>query len=395
MSGERTRKPRRICIVRQQTFYELPVRREAEAFRDAGYNVDVILMSGSGDPGVETVDGVRLHMIAGSRERGGVARYLWDYARFLVLAGAHLTRLHLRRRYDVIQVNTMPDFLFLATLIPRLLGARITVFVKEPAPELGVTIYGTRRLSPLLEFFERAAVRYADVVFTVTEDLKALQVARGARADKIHVVLNGPQGDNLLHARRPDVGPDPDRFTLFIHGTIEDRYGHDTLVEAIAIARHEVPELRLRISGTGTNVARIHELIAELDLEDAVEYLGWLSLEDLVDELSAADVGVIAMKASPYSHVVHTNKMYEYILFGIPILASRLQSVSNYFDDSCVQYFEPDDPKSLAEGIVALRNDPERRRSLVWNARALYDAKYGWDIQEEILVNATEAILEP
>jgi len=380
--------------VRQQTFYELPVRREAEAFRDAGYDVDVILMAGEESPGVENVDGVRLHRIAGSRERGGITRYLWDYTRFLVLAGARLTRLHLRCRYDVIQVNTMPDFLFLATLIPRLLGARVTVFMKEPAPELGVTIYGQSRLSPLLEFFERAAIRYADVAFTVTEDLKALEVSRGSDADKIHVVLNGPQGDNLLTYRRSDVAPNPQLFTLFIHGTIEDRYGHDTLLEAVAIARTSVPELRLRISGSGTNVPRIQRMIAELGLEDTVEYLGWLSLEDLVDELSAADVGVIAMKASPYSHVVHTNKMYEYILFGIPILASRLQSVSSYFDDSCIQYFEPGDPKTLADGIVALRNDPERRRSLVWNARALYDAKYGWDIQKEILVNATEGILD-
>lgn len=388
------RNERRICLLRQQTFYELPLRREAEAFRQAGYDVDVILMAGSESPGVEEVDGVRLHKISGSRERGGVVRYLWDYARFLVLAAMRLTRLHLRRRYDVIQVNTMPDVLFLATVIPRLLGARVTVFMKEPAPELGVIKYGTRGVSPLLELMERAAIGYADAAFTVTEELKALEVSRGANAEKIHVVLNGPQGANLLHARRPNVRPDPDRFTLIIHGTIEDRYGHDTLLEAIDIARREVPELRLRIAGTGTNLPRVQQMIVDLGLEDTVEYLGWLSLEDLVDELSAADVGVIAMKASPYSHVVHTNKMYEYILFDLPILASRLRSVSEYFDDSCIQYFTPGDPDSMAAGIVGLRNDAARRRALVRNARSLYDAQYDWDIQKEILLDVTDRVLE-
>jgi glycosyltransferase involved in cell wall biosynthesis len=241
---------------------------------------------------------------------------------------------------------------------------------------------------------ERAAIGYADAAFTVTEELKALEVSRGANAEKIHVVLNGPQGANLLHARRPNVRPDPDRFTLIIHGTIEDRYGHDTLLEAIDIARREVPELRLRIAGTGTNLPRVQQMIVDLGLEDTVEYLGWLSLEDLVDELSAADVGVIAMKASPYSHVVHTNKMYEYILFDLPILASRLRSVSEYFDDSCIQYFTPGDPDSMAAGIVGLRNDAARRRALVRNARSLYDAQYDWDIQKEILLDVTDRVLE-
>jgi glycosyltransferase involved in cell wall biosynthesis len=86
--------------------------------------------------------------------------------------------------------------------------------------------------------------------------------------------------------------------------------------------------------------------------------------------------------------------MYEYILFDLPILASRLRSVSEYFDDSCIQYFTPGDPDSMAAGIVGLRNDAARRRALVRNARSLYDAQYDWDIQKEILLDVTDRVLE-
>lgn len=393
-----TRARPRICIVRQQDVYELPVRREAEAFRDAGFDVHVILMVGSDGTGSQMVDGVRLHRLRGQRRRGSIGQYLLEYGAFFVVASVKLTRLHLRHRFDVIQVNTMPDFLVFASLLPRLLGARVTVFMKEPAPELATTLYGhglgARVLRWLLRIAEQRAISYADRAFTVTQELKDAEVARGADETKIHVVLNGPKEANLVDARNPSHGPDTDVFTLLSHGTIEDRYGHDVLLEAVAIARERVPELRLRITGAGTGVPRLLRMVDELDLDSEVEFLGWLSLEDLVAEIASADVGVISLKDSPYSNLVHTNKMYDYVLFDVPVIASRLRSVANYYDGSCIRYFEPDDPHSLAEAITDLHDDADKRQAMVKNARDLYEREYRWTVQQDVLVGATRELIE-
>lgn len=385
---------KRIAIVRQQNFYELPLRREAEAFRDAGFEVHVFLMAGDEASGSERIDGVDVHRLPGRRVRGGVIRYLWDYGSFFVTVAAALSWRHIRNRFDVIQVNSMPDWLVFATLLPRLLGAKVTLFLKEPVPELYETIYGTDRLRRVFVALEQASIRYAHAAFTVTDDLRSRYVERGADGSKITVVLNGPDGRNLLDNRARDCRPEPESFTIVCNGTIEDRYGHDVLIRATHKALEEEPRIRVRITGSGTAEEHIRDMVVELGLSEQVSLLGWLPIEDLVCELDSADAGVIPMKSSPYSNLVHTNKMYDYTLFGKPVIASRLQSVATYFDDSSICFFTPDDADSLAAAMVKLAGDRPLQEGLAAKAGDLLETRYGWERQKEILVATTRQVLE-
>jgi glycosyltransferase involved in cell wall biosynthesis len=137
----------------------------------------------------------------------------------------------------------------------------------------------------ILQVMEQAALRFADLAFTVTEDLKETYVARGAAAEKIHVVLNGPDARHLL-AHRTDSAPDPGWFTAICHGLVVERYGHDTMVEAVRLARERIPRLRLRITGEGEYVVELRRLIEAEGLQDHVQFLGWLDVPSLVEELS-------------------------------------------------------------------------------------------------------------
>jgi glycosyltransferase involved in cell wall biosynthesis len=381
----------RICIVRHDHYLDLTVRREAEALRDAGYEVDVVcLPEHSGSP-VEAGEGITLHRLPLRRRRGGSLAYVVDYVSFFVAATVTVARLHIQRPFLAVQANTMPDVLVFTALVPRLLGAKVVAFMKEPTPELGETKYGSRRLTHLLRRIEQAAIRFADMAFTVTEDLKETEVARGADAEKITVVLNGPDARYLLD-HRTDAEPDPAWFTAVCHGLVDERYGHATMVRAIRLARERVPNLRLKITGRGEYGTRLQQLIEEEGVEDRVEYLGWLNLPELVDVLCRADVGIVAQESSPYSNLVHTNKMFEYMLLGKPVIASRLRSTARYFGDDAVEYFEAGSAESLAGALVALHDDPARRCRMVEAARAHYDA-YGWDKQRDVYLSAYAALL--
>jgi glycosyltransferase involved in cell wall biosynthesis len=390
-AGDRSAPVERICLVRQRDYYELSLRREAETLRDAGFDVHIVCLREPGGPAVEVDDGVTLHRLPLTRRKGGPLNYLLDYLLFFVAATVTVARLHLRRPFLAVQANSMPDVLAFAGFVPRLFGAKAVVFMKEPTPELGLTKYGSARLAKLLQWVEQAALRYADLAFTVTEDLKETYVARGADPDKIVVVLNGPEAQHLLR-HRTEVSPDPAWFTAICHGLVDERYGHDTMVRAVGMAKDRIPGLRLRITGSGDYVPELEQLIAAEGLRDRVEFLGWLDMPGLLVELGRADVGIVAQKSSPYSNLVHTNKMYEYMLLDIPVVASRLRSTARYFEDDAVQYFEAGSAESLADALVALYEHPERRRSLVTRARQLCRS-YGWEAQKEIYLAAYAGLL--
>jgi glycosyltransferase involved in cell wall biosynthesis len=390
-AGAHRSSPGRICIVRQDHYLDVTLRREAEALRDAGYEVDVVCLPEPEGSAPEVAEGIELHRLPLRRRRGGPASYVRDYLGFFAAAAVTVARLHRQRPFAAVQANTMPDILVFAGLLPRLRGAKVVAFMKEPTPELGLAKYGSARLVRILQLVEQAALRFADLVFTVTEDLKETYVARGADPDKITVILNGPDARYLLE-HRTGASPDPARFTAVCHGLVDERYGHDTMVQAVHLVGDRIPGLRLWITGRGDYIPELQRLIEAEGVQDRVAYLGWLDVRALVDVLDRADVGIVAQKSSPYSNLVHTNKMYEYMLLEKPVVASRLRSTARYFGDDVVQYFEPGSAESLADALVALHADPERRRALVATARERYRA-CSWDAQKEIYLSAYAALL--
>jgi glycosyltransferase involved in cell wall biosynthesis len=288
----------------------------------------------------------------------------------------------------------MPDFLVFSAFVPRLLGAKVVLMMYEPVPEL----WQTKHNSPpprILKIAEQAALRYADASLTVTQQLKERYVRRGADGSKISVILNVPETRFLGLEGMPGEPParDTERFTLISHGAIEERYGHDTMLEAVSLVKAEIPEVQLRILGRGSYVEEFLALRDRLGLEEHVVYLGWVAHEEMIRQLRAADVGIVAQKSSPYSNLVHTGKMYEFIAFGKPVLASRLESVSAYFPEKALRYFEPNDPESLAQGILDLYRDSAERESLVKNAQKLYN-DYRWEKQQEVYLDVYRKLLE-
>lgn len=380
----------RACIVRQYPDVDVLLRREADAYVDAGFDVDVLIPDGGGaDPAGL---GFTVHRLSAGEKSDGNLGYLIYSGRFLLACARRLLRLHRRHPIRIVLVNTMPDFLVFATVPVKALGARVMVFMKEPTPELGYTLSGSRLVERAFLLVEKAALAYADGALTVTDQLRQTFIDRGADPTALRVVVNSPDPSHVLIDEPPSPRPE-DRFVVVCHGTIEERWGHETMIRAIDIARRTAPDVMLRLTGRGEYVGQMLRLIAELDVADHVDYLGWVSFEEMIGVVRSADAGIVAQKANAYSHLVHTGKMYEYIVLGVPVIASRLRATADAFDDDCLEFFEPDDPSSLAAAILALRDDPERRRRLAQHAGARYRRDFGWGDQKRVLIDASLDLL--
>jgi len=362
------------------------VRREAETLREAGFNVDVVCLPFKPGKKEAIFNDVHLHYLPLTRQKGSIIRYLLDYLSFFVLAAVKLTTLHLQCPFASIQVNNMPDFLVFATLIPRLLGAKIIMVMYEPSPELWATKYNEPYLVKLLSIIEQLSFHYAHTIFAVTEQMKQVFVGRGANPDKIKVILNATDS-RFFEEQAVQPAKDPRYFTLICHGAIEERYGHDTMLQAIDRTRTQIPSIRLRILGQGSYREEFLIQVKRMGLEPWVQYLGWVTLSQMVTELASADAGIVAQKSSPYSNLVHTGKMYDYITFGLPVLASRLKAVEAYFGNDNLYFFEPGDPDSLAQAILDLYQHPDQRQKRIEHTQYLFYNQYNWEHQKQIYLD--------
>ena len=376
----------RILVIRQYRFpNDIRVRREVQALLDDGHQVDVIGLGGDDQPRKDVWHGVRVRRLRLATKRSGGLRYLFEYGVFALYAAALGTAWHLRRRYDMVQVHSLPDTHVFAALVPKLTGAKVMLDLLETMPEFfGTRFTGAPRfVNRLVELAEQASIRFADHVITCTEQMKEAFVSRGAPPEKIDVILNSADETIYDANRYPPRSREPGRFSLIMHGTVEERYGIDTAVEALALLKDEIPELELQVYGGGTYREVLARLAAERGVADRVHIQrDWVPLEDLVRAISQADAGVVAMKRDPFRDLTHCNKMYELITMRRPALMSRTRSVEAYFDEESFAWFESDDPADLARAIRRVHADPALADAMVARAGARNE-DYRWHHQRE------------
>jgi glycosyltransferase involved in cell wall biosynthesis len=357
------------------------VRREAEALVERGDEVDFICLKTPALGDRRSLNGVTLHPLMwfdykdGGRPRDYVRRYLI----FQLAALVCIFQLHVRRRYDVVHVNTMPDSLVFSALGAKLLGARVVLDVHDLMPELYASKFGfdeTHWAIRLLLAVERRSVAFADRAIAVHRPHLDALVRHGNPAEKFMILMNVP--DPALFRPRPATAQ-PSRFVLVYHGTVGSRHGLDVAVRAVALARESVPKLELRIIGDGDYFPRVRAVVEELGVEDSVRLeQHFVEIEALLPTIAEASVGLVPILDDPFTQYMLPVKLLEYVAMGIPVIASDTHTIRSHFDDDMLCFTTPGDPRDLAAKIVALHEDPERRSRLAAAANRFNDA-HSWD----------------
>lgn len=390
----------RICIIRQGYYpWDPRLQREVRALLAAGHRVDVLCLRGEGERRVERAPGLTVFRLPPAHRRGSAIRYLYEYAAFFIVVFLLVSVLQLVRRYRVVQVCTIPDALVFSSLVPRLLGAKIVLDLYEAMPEFLASRFKTGPGHPavrVLGRLERLSIAFADLAVTCTEQMRQAFIGRGAPADKIAVVMNAANEDVFAAER---LGPVERRaadgeFVLISHGTLEERYGLDTIIRAVALLRHDLPNLRLRVFGSGAYRDELLKLTADLQLERQVSFSdGFVPIDELVTAIASADAGVVAIKRDPFRDLSHCNKMFDFIAMRKPAIVSRTLSVEAYFDDDCFELFASDDEQDLARAIRRLHDDPARRQALVEHVSRVSEP-YRWAHQQRIYRSLIEGLLQ-
>ena len=369
------------------------VKREAEALVDAGHSVDVLCLSQhAAEPRRDACHGVSVHRAKSSRSRSeGKVSYILEYLRSFVGAGTKLGLLNLRRRYDVIQVHTLPDFLVFAALPLKLGGARIVLDIHDLMPELYASKYGLDadgRAVRTLRAIEGASVRVADHVLTASEAFRDRLVASGVPASKITLVLNSADSSVFPAPEHARVPGSSGRFTVFWHGTMVRRYGLDVALRACALVRDRIPELRLSLYGDGEHAPELRALSHDLGLDDVVAFNGFVPHTDLAPLIAEADLGLVANLPDAHINMAYPTKLFEFVQMGVPVVATRTTILERRFGEDGLIFAEATE-EDLARAILWAYEHPELARDTVIRARERC-ADMSWDRVRQEYVASVE-----
>lgn len=385
---------KRVCMVVDNGWPDTRVEREARAILRSGYAVDVICVRGRDERSRQASDGLTIFRLPVARRRGmSTGVQLLEYLTFLGLAALKLCMLDGRRRYQVIHVHNVPDFLVFAAIWPKLRGARVILDIHDLMPEFFASRFGDGRwawLGGLVRLQERLATRFADHVITVTEPWRRRLIERGLPPGKVSVVMNLPD-DEVFRPMGHDERPEAESYTLLYHGTLTYRYGIDLLIEAVARARRDVP-VRLIIHGAGEYLPSLQQQADRLTADGTIRFsTDVLPTDELPRLIASADVGVVPNRLDGFTDGILPTKLLEYVAVGIPAIVARTSATTEHFDDTMVRYFTPGDVDELAAAIVELYHQPEKRRALAVRA-STFTESHTWQAAAEAYVSLVDSL---
>lgn len=174
-----------------------------------------------------------------------------------------------------------------------------------------------------------------------------------------------PDFFDVFRAGRRVSGP-----TLLAVGNMVERKRHDLAVRALAVVRRDLPGARLRIAGhVGPSgqalLARLRGLARQLDVADAVDFLGAVTQPQLLREYAEADL-LVHTAAEATAPLAITQAMAA----GLPVVAVDIPGVHHLVRDGVTGVrARPATPRGVAGAVVQLLAEPETAAALALTAR--------------------------
>jgi glycosyltransferase involved in cell wall biosynthesis len=230
---------------------------------------------------------------------------------------------------------------------------------------------------------ERRIFGRAHRVLCVSESMAAYVRERIARRDRVLVQPNAVDAERFRPEDRADdlraqLGFSPEQVVVGFVGSLKPWHGVEHLVEAVARARTDAPQLRLLIVGDGPARTAIERALVDRQLESVATLAGNVAHARIPEYLAAMDITVAPYLEAP-NFYFSPLKVFEYMAAGRPVIASRLGQIPEILrDGETGLLYPPGDIGALAAYLRMLTARPEERRALGTRAAEVVRAQHTW-----------------
>lgn len=364
---------------------DVRVYNEATALIAAGHEVHIACFTQKDKVPYELWEGIHIHRISISSlmfKLSVAALTLPFYFRFWYRFLDGLFRKH---SFDAMHIHDLP-LSKVGVKLSKKYSTKLTIDLHENWPAfLRVSTHTNTFLGKILSpnrlwvRYEKKVLKQAHAVVVVVDEAKERVAGLGVERDKIFVVSNTL---NMGEFEVAADSPDSKFFTLYYAGGINFHRGLQTVVEAVAQAKDRVPNLRFRIAGFGSYQSKLEELAHKLGVGDRVEFLGYLPLKEVAQNLWQADAALIPHLKTDHTDSTIPHKLFQYMYINKPIIASNCAPIERIVKETqSGVIFNSEDVADLAEKIVALTQGKHQ----IKEAKHWVEQKYNWNNDLQVL----------
>ena len=202
----------------------------------------------------------------------------------------------------------------------------------------------------------------------------------------IYVVPNGIDFDEIQNIRAEDHLKHP---AILFMGGLNKVKGIDVLLNAVPIIRMEIQNLHVYIAGSGSKEGNLKKLAKELNIEENVKFLGFISGDEKYAYYKSADIYVHPSRYETFGVV-----LLEAMACGKPVIASNVGGIPFVVEDGKTGLlFESENVEELVEKIMLLLRDEEMRAKMGEAGRNRARG-FTWERSAEMTVEVYKEVIE-
>lgn len=280
--------------------------------------------------------------------------------------------------YHSNDLNTLPAGFFLAKLK--------RVKLVYDSHELYAEQYSDTSIlyKKLLSFIEKIFIRGTDTVITVNDSIGEILSERYKIPTPI-TMMNCP-----IYQQMPSIFHRKNIKKIVYLG----RYTKDRGIEELILSMEHVKNAKLYLRGFGPHESYLRTLALNNNLSEKVIFLEPVKMTKMVDSLEGFDIGIVPYKpVSLNNKLASPNKIFEYMMAGIPIAASDSPELKKIITKNKVGVlFDPFDPKDIADKINHLIENDKTLKEMRDNALRVAKSKYNWEVQSKKLISVYDSL---
>ncbi|MFN8673753.1 MAG: glycosyltransferase family 4 protein [Candidatus Sericytochromatia bacterium] len=345
--------------------FDRRVWQEATALRDNGAEITIICPAMKGyEKRYEVIDDIVIYRHKLPLEADGAKGYALEYGSVLVFYFLLTLKCLFTRGFDVIHACNPPDLLYLIALPFKLLGKKFVFDHHDICPELYISKFNRKDFFyKLMLYLEKSTFKHANIVISTNNSYKKIAMERGFKKEEdVFVVRSGPNLDRLKKVEPVVDLKKGKKFLVSYVGVIGKQEGLNYLIDACdyMVNTKKRTDVHFMCVGGGTELDNIINYTKEKNVESYFTFTGRVPDQLLLEALSTADVCVNPDEYNEMNDKSTMNKIMEYMAMSKPIVQFDVTE-GRFSAQNASLYAKPNDSIDMAEKIIELLDNPEKR----------------------------------
>lgn len=390
--------PKKVLIILDKEFPpDIRVEKEINVLTKNGYDIHILVLTKGNAPLIEEYNQYTIH-------RRYISKFIHKTSVGCLIAPFYFNFWHSyikditqKYQFDAIHVHDLP-LAKVGHIWSKKLNIPFVLDLHENWPDLLRTAAHTNTfLGKLIswnfqwEDYEKSMVPKADAVITVVKEMSERISEFTSNPEKIFIYQNVPEileHQMTYNYTPPTTGP----IKLVYLGGLNKNRGLQTVIKAIKLLPERI-DVTLTIIGMGAYLENLKQLTIDLDLSSKVSFTGHIPQKEALQKIKEYHIAMVPHLRSVQSDNSSPNKLFQYMMMGIPVISSDCKSLKRVMEESQSGFIYKDSSeRDLADLLIEISKDPEVLKTFSFNGFNAVINKYNSNNESKNLLKAYNSV---